>query len=71
MGNENLVSGIRSMKEFYEGFGLKDYPFNVYTAENESQYANEIFVHPLNYDAIKSSYDSNRSIVIRGNRGTG
>lgn len=71
MGNENLVNGIRTMKEFYEGFGLKDYPFNVYTAENESQYANEIFVHPLNYDAIKSSYDSNRSIVIRGNRGTG
>lgn len=71
MGSENLLSGIRTMKEFYEGFGLKDYPFNVYTAENESQYANEIFVHPLNYDAIKSSYDSNRSIIIRGNRGTG
>ena len=71
MGNVNLASGIRTMREFYEGFGLKDYPFNVYTAENESQFADDIFVHPLNYDAIKSSYDSNRSIIIRGNRGTG
>lgn len=71
MGNTDLASGIKTMKEFYEGFGLKDYPFNVYTAENESQFANDIFVHPLNYDAIKSSYDSNRSIIVRGNRGTG
>lgn len=71
MENEKASGGIRTMEEFYEGFGLEGYPFNVYTAENESQFANEIFVHPLNYDAIKNSFDSNRSIVIRGNRGTG
>ena len=35
-----------SMKEFYREFGLKDYPFNVFTAENETDYARDIFVHP-------------------------
>lgn len=60
-----------SMKEFYQNFGLKDYPFNVFTAENEIDYAQDIFVHPQNYDAIKDSFDGNRSIIIRGNRGTG
>lgn len=59
------------MKEFYQKFGLKDYPFNVFTAENEIDYAQDIFVHPQNYDAIKDSFDGNRSIIIRGNRGTG
>lgn len=65
------LNTIRDMKEFYQNMGLHDYPFNVYTAENEIQYATEIFVHPYNYDAIKSSFDGNRSIVVRGNRGTG
>ena len=60
-----------SMKEFYQRFGLKDYPFNIFTAENEIDYAQDIFVHPQNYDAIKDSFDGNRSIIIRGNRGTG
>lgn len=60
-----------SMKSFYQKFGLHDYPFNVYTAENESQYAASIFVHPQNYDAIKESFEEKRSIIIRGNRGTG
>ncbi len=67
----NSISKVKSMKEFYDGFSLTNYPFNVYTAENETDFANEIFVHPTNYDAIKTSYDSKRSIVIRGNRGTG
>lgn len=60
-----------TMKEFYQKFGLKDYPFNIFTAENEAQFAEDIFVHPNGYDAIRASFDSNRSIIIRGNRGTG
>lgn len=60
-----------TMNEFYHSFSLVDYPFNLYTAENELPYLTELFVHPLNYDAIKSSFVGNRSIIIRGNRGTG
>ena len=71
MTNTCSTNATKSMKDFYVSIGLKDYPFNVYTAENETGYAADIFVHPLNYDSIKSSFDGNRSIVIRGNRGTG
>lgn len=71
MLDSNQIQGNISMQDFYQGFGLVDYPFNVYTAENESKYAPKIFVHPLNYDSIKDSFDGNRSIIIRGNRGTG
>ena len=60
-----------TMNEFYHSFSLEDYPFNLYTAENELSYLADLFVHPLNYDAIKSSFVGNRSIIIRGNRGTG
>lgn len=60
-----------SLHDFYQEFGLSDYPFNLYTAENEGDYIKKLFVHPLNYDTIKSSFDGNRSIVIQGNRGTG
>ena len=61
----------QSLDSFYRGIGLENYPFNVYTAENEREYAANIFVHPHNYDAIKQSFDSNRSIIVLGNRGTG
>lgn len=69
MGNELQFLG--DMKEFYESFGLVSYPFNVFTAENEVEYASQLFVHPLNYDSIKSSFDNRNSMVIRGNRGAG
>lgn len=68
---ETEIKAPRAMKDFYQQIGLRDYPFNMYTAENEGKYASEIFVHPQNYDAIKESFDSGRSIIIRGNRGTG
>lgn len=69
--NQLIKAEKYSLKDFYKEFGLIDYPFNVYTAENETQFADDIFVHPEGYDAIKSSFDSKRSIIIRGNRGTG
>lgn len=71
MGTEIGIKAPRAMKEFYQQIGLRDYPFNMYTAENEGKYASELFVHPQSYDAIKESFDSGRSIIVRGNRGTG
>lgn len=71
MSIETEIKTPRTLKEFYQQIGLKDYPFNIYTAENETKYAAKIFVPPQSYDAIKESFDSGRSIIIRGNRGTG
>ena len=44
MGIDTEIKTPRAMKEFYQQIGLRDYPFNVYTAENEGKYASEIFV---------------------------
>ena len=68
---EKIANNERSMRDFYQSFGLSNYPFNIFTAENETEYASSLFVHPLNYDVIKGSFDGNRSVIIRGNRGTG
>lgn len=67
----SLRTSSSNMRDFYQGFGLNDYPFNLYTAENENEFGNKLFIQPQNYDTIKSSFDGNRSIIIRGNRGTG
>lgn len=66
-----IMRETKSFGDFYKSFGLKDYPFNLYTAENETAYLVNLFIQPLNYDEIKSSFEGNRSIIIRGNRGTG
>lgn len=58
-------------KKFWENMGLNNYPFDVYTAENEQEYGDKLFVHADNYDSIRRSFEEKRSIVIRGNRGIG
>lgn len=61
----------KSFSEFYNIMGIVDYPFDLYTAENETAYADGLFVQADNYDSIKNSFEGNRSIIIRGNRGIG
>lgn len=61
----------RGFNDFLKSIGLVNYPFNLYTAENEQEYADRLFVRADNYDSIKGSYEGNRSIIVRGNRGIG
>ena len=61
----------RGFNDFLKSIGLVNYPFNLYTAENEQEYADKLFVRADNYDSIKSSFEGNRSIIVRGNRGIG
>ena len=61
----------RGFNAFWKNMGLENYPFNLYTAENEQKYADKLFVRADNYDSIKGSYEGNRSIIVRGNRGIG
>lgn len=57
--------------DFLKNIGLANYPFNLYTAENEQEYADKLFIQADNYDSIKGSFEGNRSIIVRGNRGIG
>lgn len=61
----------RGFNDFIENIGLVNYPFNLYTAENEQEYADRLFVRADSYDSIKNSFEGRRSIIVRGNRGIG
>lgn len=43
----------RGFNDFLKSIGLVNYPFNLYTAENEQEYADRLFVRADNYDSIK------------------
>lgn len=60
-----------TFEEFYKKFGFEKYPFSTFTAENELEKLNEIFVHPTCYSPIKESIDSGATAFIYGERGTG
>lgn len=55
---------------FYNQFGLNEYPFNTFTTEDENKKA-ELFVEPVDYSLIKDAFKNSRTIIMAGNRGTG
>lgn len=59
--------------QFYKAFGLKEYPFNMFTTEDEkkAQKDEKLFVEPINYSLIKDAYKDSRTVMMSGNRGTG
>ncbi len=56
--------------EFLNRFGLKSFPFNTFTTEDEKQ-AGSLFVEPIDYTLIKDAFRESRTIIMSGNRGTG
>ena len=58
-------------KQYYQSFGLTDFPFNTFTTENEIHVANEIFVSQGEYDPIFDSFKKGRNSIILGERGIG
>lgn len=59
-----------TFSDFYNNFGLKEYPFNTFTTEDENRNA-ELFVEPVDYSLIKDAFRNSRTIIMSGNRGTG
>ena len=58
-------------KEFYQSFGLKNFPFDTFTTEDEVEVAKKIFVAQGEYDPILDAFKKGRNIVILGERGIG
>ncbi|MHA6248976.1 ATP-binding protein [Pontibacter sp. CAU 1760] len=58
-------------KEFYQSFGLKEFPFDTFTTEDEIDVAKKIFVAQGEYDPILDAFKKGRNIVIIGERGIG
>lgn len=59
-----------TFSDFYNQFGLDEYPFNTFTTEDENKKA-ELFVEPVDYSLIKDAFKNSRTIIMAGNRGTG
>lgn len=58
-------------KEFYQSIGLKEFPFDTFTTEDEVEFAKKIFVAQGEYDPILDAFKKGRNIVILGERGIG
>lgn len=67
---ESSASAKSSFKEFYAGLGLDEYPFSIYTTENERDY-DQLFVQPADYSPIIESFEAGRTMILVGNRGAG
>lgn len=61
----------KNFKEFYQSFGLSDFPFNTFTTEQETEFAKKIFVSQGEYDPIIDAFKSGRNIILLGERGSG
>lgn len=60
-----------SFKDFYNQFGLKEFPFNTFTTEDETEFSKDLFVSQGEYDPILDSFKRKRNIIILGERGSG
>jgi hypothetical protein len=60
-----------TFKEFYNQFGLTEYPFSIFTTENEKEKFSKTFIKPNDYETISENFSQKNSILLTGDRGTG
>ncbi|MCE2964048.1 MAG: P-loop NTPase fold protein [Chitinophagales bacterium] len=60
-----------TFKEFYNRFGLTEYPFSIFTTENEKEKFSKTFIKPNDYETISENFSQKNSILLTGDRGTG
>ncbi|GJD34210.1 P-loop ATPase, Sll1717 family [Methylobacterium aerolatum] len=60
-----------SFGDFYKSFGFSEYPFSVYTSENERSHGKDLFVDFSMYSPIIEGFNNGRTMLLAGDRGTG
>ena len=58
-------------RELYQNLGFKENPFSRFSAEEELEYLEDIFIHPKYYQTIYSNLQAGASRFIFGERGIG
>ncbi|WP_046213551.1 P-loop ATPase, Sll1717 family [Paenibacillus wulumuqiensis] len=66
-----MIDHKSSFKELYSRLGLVEYPFTIYTTENEKDKLEQLFIQPSDYAPIIESFNHDRTMMLVGNRGTG
>lgn len=57
--------------ELYENLGFSEHPFSTFSAEEENQFLNRIYINPLFYKTLKADLEKGHSRFILGARGIG
>lgn len=57
--------------ELYKNLGFTDNPFSTFSAEEEKEFLNKIYINPLFYETLKSDLTNGHSRFILGARGIG
>lgn len=60
-----------SFEEFVRSLGFKSYPFNSFTAENEKDRQERLFVSTGLYSPLYEAFESGQTMILSGDRGTG
>lgn len=58
-----------SFEEFYKRMGLDEYPFSVFSSEQENKEG--LFIKPSNYSLLQNVFTTGSTSIIVGNRGSG
>ncbi|MYN42770.1 hypothetical protein GTP55_25840 [Duganella sp. FT109W] len=58
-------------EDFSKNIGLNNYPFSVFTAEEEKEFLNKAFIRPIAYSTSSSAAKEGKNVFIYGERGTG
>ncbi len=62
---------MNSFDEFYKNFGLTEYPFAIFSAEQEKERLKDIFVKPNIYSPLFEAFGKGATVILKGERGTG
>lgn len=61
----------KTFEEFYNNIGFEEYPFFVFTSEQETQRSEQLFIGTSMYSPIVQSFINGNTIILAGDRGTG
>ncbi|ADE11443.1 P-loop ATPase, Sll1717 family [Sideroxydans lithotrophicus] len=62
---------MSAFEEFYRNFGLVEYPFSIFSAEQEKERLKDIFVKPNVYAPLVEIFGKGATVILKGERGTG
>lgn len=61
----------KKFDEFFSLLGFEEYPFSVFSAENERARLESLFVKPLIYSPLVETFDGRSTVIVSGERGSG
>lgn len=61
----------KTFEAYSSSLGFEHYPFNSFTAENERDRQQDLFVSTQLYSPLHEAFDSGNTMILSGDRGTG